>query len=165
MSTRDGSKKRLSPAARQAIRSTKTRKTLGLDARCSRCGYADPTALQPVLHCYECVASEQGRAPVEDHHILGQSNDPSTIGVPGNPHRSLSNRMQDWEDELLRGDPADPLLWIVRFLRAMKDGAEWLVDRADQLVHYLLRFRQWLIEHHGTMWWTKVGLGPLWGPA
>lgn len=107
----------------------------------------------------------RGESPVEDHHVLGESNDPSTVGVPGNPHRYISNRAQDWERDLQRGDPADPLLWIIRLLRSIKDAAQWLVDRADDLVHFLLRLRQWLIENHGVQWWNELGLGPLWVSA
>ncbi len=159
------SEKRLSPKGRQAIRSTNRREKLGPDAECVRCGYTDPAALQFVILCYECLAFVQGRSTVEDHHVLGQANDPSTIGVPANPHRSLSDRMQDWEDELLRGDPADPLLWIARLLRSIKDAAEWIMDRLDDVVHFLLRLRQWLLENYGPQWWNRLGLGPLWGPA
>jgi hypothetical protein len=73
--------------------------------------------------------------------------------------------MQDWEDDLLRGDPADPLLSIARLLRSMKDAAHWAVERLDDLVDFLLRLWQWLIEHYGAQWWNAVGLGPLWGPV
>lgn len=159
------SKKHLSPKAKQKIRSTKRREKLGPNSRCSRCEYADQSALQTVTLCYECVAFVQGRSPVEEHHPLGRSNDPSTIGLPGNPHRGLSDRMQDWEDELRRGDPADALLWITRLLRSIKEAAQWFVDRVDDLVRFLLRLRQWLIENYGAQWWNALGLGPLWGSA
>ncbi len=159
------SKKRLSQEARQAIRSAKRRGKAGLDARCFRCGYADESALQTMTLCYECAAFVQSRSPVEQHHPLGRSNDPSTVGIPGNPHRDLSDQMQGWEDELLRGDPADPLLWIARLLRFMRDTGQWLADRLDDLVHFLLRLRQWLRENYGAQWWSALGLGPLWGSA
>lgn len=157
------SKKRLSPKARQTIRSAKRRETLGADARCSRCGYADQSGLETMTLCYECAKFVQGRSPVEQHHPLGRSNDPTTISVPANPHRNISNQMQDWERDLQWGDPADPLLWIARLLQAIKDAAQWAMDRLDDLVHFLLRLRQWLIETHGTSWWNELGLGPLWG--
>ena len=159
------SKKHLSPKTRQRIRSAKRRAKRGANARCARCEYAEPTALQTVTLCYECAAWVQGQSPVEQHHPFGRSNDPSRIGVPGNPHRVFSDRMQDWESELQHGDPADPLLWIARLLRSLKDAAEWVVDRADDLIHFLLRLRQWLIENHGAQWWKELGLGPLWGSA
>lgn len=159
------SKKRLSPKARQTIRSAKRRQKGGAGARCSRCGYAEPTTLQTVTLCYECAAFVQGRSPVEQHHPLGRSNDPSTVGVPGNLHRFFSDRMQDRESELERSDPADPLLWIARLFWCIEDAAQWLVDRADDLIQFLLRLRQWLIENHGVQWWNALGLGPLWGSA
>lgn len=159
------SKKRLSPKARQAIRSAKRREKFGPDARCSRCGYADQSGLETMTLCYECAKFVRGGSPVEGHHPLGVSNDPSTIGVPANPHRSISNQMLDWEDELQRGDPADPLLVIARLLRSIKDAAQWFVDRVDDLVHFLLRLRQWLIENYGAQWWSALRLGPLWGVA
>lgn len=158
-------KKHLSPKARRTIRSAKRRETLGADARCSRCGYADQSALQTMFLCYECAKFVRGESPVEDHHVLGESNDPSTIGVPGNPHRNISNQMQDWEPDLRWGDPADPLLWIARLLRSIKDAAQWFVDRVDDLVHFLLRLKQWLIENYGVQWWNELGLGPLCGSA
>ena len=158
-------KRRLSAEARQAIRSTKRRKKLGSDARCSRCGYADQSALQTSTLCYECAKFVRGESPIEDHHVLGESNDPSTVSVPGNPHRSISNRQLDWEIELQRGDPVDPLLVIARLLRAIRDAAQWAVDRMEDLVQFLLRLRQRLIESHGGQWWDELALGPLWGSA
>jgi hypothetical protein len=104
----------------------------------------------------------RGVMPTEHHHVLGESNDPSTVPVPGNLHRNLSDRMEDWNDVLLHGDPADPLLWIARLLQALKDTAQWAVDRMDDLVHFLLRLRDWLIDRCGAQWWITSGLGPLW---
>jgi len=115
-----------------------------------------------VTLCYECLAFVRGRSPVEEHHPLGRSNHPSTVSVPGNPHRALSNRMQDRGSDLLRGDPADPLLSIARLLQTIMDAAEWALDHLGDLIHVLLRLRQRLIKDYGSQWWEALGLGPLW---
>ncbi len=94
-------------AINRAARNAKRTRMLGPNVRCAQCGWADATALTKSngqVLCYECHSVKHGRATVEAHHILGRANDPATVLVPGNLHRSLSDAHLDWRAEL-RSNP------------------------------------------------------------
>src|SRR5215207_10054283 len=111
-------------AINRAARTTARTSRLGMNARCHQCGWTDPMALtrgEIGILCYECLAIAQGRTPVEAHHVLGRANDATTIPVPGNLHRHLSEQQRDWPDDLRNHPYRDPLLWIATALLSLQD--------------------------------------------
>src|SRR5689334_13004958 len=119
-------------AINRAGRRIRKARTLGSDAHCWKCGLADPIPLERKQGngwCYECARAQEGRPTVEEHHILGEANDATTIGVPGNVHRALSDAEADWPTATRYNREGDPLRWIAALLRSLRDLAQWAVDR------------------------------------
>src|SRR5258706_2831829 len=65
-------------------------------------GPASQTNAPPRVLCYEDLLLQQGKATIEAHHLLGNANDPSTVGVAGNLHRALTDSQEDWPEESRR---------------------------------------------------------------
>ncbi len=152
-------------AINRASRRAKRTRVLGKDARCERCGWAEPTALTKrdgQVLCYECRCVEDRRATMEDHHILGKANDPVTIPVPGNLHRGLSDAQQDWPQELRRNPARDPLVWLAQACRGLSDHLAWWVKVLAAVARWLVNLAAALRREHGETWWTALGIPSLW---
>jgi hypothetical protein len=152
-------------AVNRAARAAKRKRELGDADRCDRCGCADPVALvkgrQPVV-CYECRATEEGRATVEDHHVLGRANDSSTVGVPGNLHRRLSEAQRDWPEKLARNPDRDPLVWVAQGCQGMADHLAWWVGALSRMAGWLVALSAALRRTHGVTWWVSLGVPSFW---
>jgi hypothetical protein len=152
-------------AINRAGRRSRKVRTLGPDAKCCTCGYADPTVLQwkrGKIWCYECASALQGKTTVEQHHVLGQANDSVMVGVPGNIHRALSDAQVDWPREVRYNADADPLRWIAAFFRSLRDLACWAVDRLETIALWIETLADLLLAAWGPRWWETTGVGPLW---
>jgi len=94
-----------------------------------------------------------------------RANSPETVTTPGNLHRSLSDRQQDWPNPLVSGPSDDPLLIIARVLRVVGDFSNWTTQYAVRLSDWILALWSVLVERFGNRWWESLGLGPVWGTA
>jgi len=152
-------------AINRATREAKRRRTLGEDAVCDICGWSEPTALTTTAgttRCYECHDAARGSTTTEAHHVLGRDNDPTTIMLPGNQHRWLSDRQYDWPADLRSNPDRDPLLWIAQALQGLADYLSWWVASASGVARWLVLLAAALRERHGATWWTALGIPPLW---
>jgi hypothetical protein len=130
--------------------------------RCRACAETDPFALfgvHPDIVCDECRAIEQGRSPVEGHHVSGRANDPDdVIDLPGNDHRALSAAQLGWPAETLRNPNGSPLL---RAAAAIRGWLEVLALILDRTVGWVPGFLEWLEAALGTAigpaWWADLG--------
>ena len=148
-----------------AGRRSRKQRTLGPNAHCWKCGYTDNTALQwkrGKIWCYECASAQEGRATVEAHHVVGRSNDPSTVGIPGNVHRALSDAQEDWPKLTRYNQDGDPLRWMAAFFRFLRDVARWALDRLEWLALWSERLADYHDAVDGPRWWETIGVGPLW---
>jgi hypothetical protein len=156
-------------ALNRAVRTTRRARSLGPDARCAWCGWAEVTALVRrkrgghfVILCYECAQAGDGKRTVEDHHPLGRANDATTIAVPGNAHRALSDLQLD-RPKLLRDNPErDPLIWLAQMCQALKEHFTYWVEWLDRIAAWLIALSQRLREQFGTAWWISLGLPTFW---
>ena len=149
----------------RAARAAKRQRTLGQAACCAACGYADPAALTKSdgrVVCYECRCAELGKATVEEHHHLGRAVDPSTVPVPGNLHRDLSDRQYDWPTPVRENPNRDPLLWLAAACLGLRDHLSWWVAWLERIAHWLLALASALKETHGEQWGQALGLPPVW---
>ncbi len=149
----------------RAARATKRQRVLGKDAACEACGWDDAVTLTKTegqILCYECRCAEQGQATVEAHHHLGRAVYPSTIPVPGNIHRELSDRQYDWPSEVRTNPQRDPLLWLAAALFGLRDHVAWWTAWIDRIAHWLQSLSELLSTRHGERWWETLGLAPVW---
>jgi hypothetical protein len=149
----------------RATRASKRQRTLGPGAACEQCGWGDGTALTKGhgrVRCYECRCAELGKTTVEAHHHLGRAVDPSTIPVPGNLHRDLSDRQHDWPPEVRTNPQRDPLLWLAAACLGLRDHLGWWVTWLDRIAHWLLALATALRESHGEQWGQALGVPPVW---
>jgi hypothetical protein len=202
----------------RAVRTTRHTRALGPEARCSRCGCADPATLIPpappkrrrtrsaTLHslagsdgpdgpdasagagdadppappttrrrtarpraevlCYECSQARDGKPTVEAHHPLGQVVDPeTTIPLPGNAHRAMSDLQRDRPRELATNPERDPLVWLAQMCHALKEHLTHWVERLDAIADFLLDLARKLRGLFGSRWWEYLGLVPFWAVA
>jgi hypothetical protein len=143
-------------ALRRATRHAKHQSKLGPDARCAHCGWSASTALirseDGTVVCYECHQLAAGRQPVEAHHHLGRAVDPTTVDVPGNLHRDLSDRQYDWPAEVRRNPSRDPLLWLAAACLGQRDQFAWWVSQLSHIADWLVALSQALQREVGPDW-------------
>lgn len=150
---------------RSAVESRRAH-TLGMDARCRICGFADRAALQrdgDGIICYECASALGGRPTIEDHHPIGKANDMNTtVGLPGNFHRMVDAAKVAWPDEVRSNTTHDPLLLVAAIGFAIRDFANAVVYYAQYIIDWILRFRTALVTQYGDLWWSAFALPSLW---
>jgi hypothetical protein len=153
----------LGRAARRAKRQPK----LGHDAVCAHCGWSEPSALircdDGTVLCYECLQRATGKQPVEAHHHLGRAVDPTTVNVPGNLHRDLSDRQYDWPAEMRRNPTRDPLLWLAAACLGLRDHLAWWVSQLSAISAFLVAASGALQRELGAAWAVGLGLPPITG--
>jgi hypothetical protein len=153
-------------AIHRAVRRTRKARPLGPDARCWKCGCADPTVLhwhRKKIWCYECSNLERGKSGMEKHHLLGKANDETTVTVPGNLHLPLTDAQTDWPREVRYNTDRDPLLWLAGLCRSLHDIGEVIVGWLQCIAQFLEQLSRALHDAHGPRWWETLGVGPLWG--
>jgi hypothetical protein len=132
------------------------------DKQCA-CGEARPDALIPSSNptiCAACKRKQQGHSTMDNHHVAGRANDPTTIPLPVNDHRAeLTVSQHDWPRETLENPDRSPLLARAACIRGYADTNAYLMDAlllpgADcyELLDTLLT------EKFGLKWWKKTQL-------
>jgi len=128
---------------------------------CQHCGETDPAALTgqyPDITCYDCLARQQGRSPVENHHLPGKANSPVTGSMPGNGHRVLSDWQRDWPARTLRNPDQSPLLGIAATIRGLIDWFRLMIDRyLGWIPESLETLDEILRRLFGDQWWGHLG--------
>jgi len=141
------------------------RRRLGAEPHCPTCGDRTLAALVKTktgIRCYECHCQDQGKATSEAHHHLGRAIDPSTVAIPGNIHRALSDCQRDWPAEARDNPERDPLRWIVAGLYGLHDHLAWWLDWLTRLAAWFLQLAEALRAQHGPQWWEALGVGRVW---
>jgi len=124
---------------------------------CGECLETSPHALMKIddlMLCYECRAKQMGSSQIEAHHVAGQHNLHTTVDLPTNDHRVLSDLQREWPIDTLRNPAGSPLLRAAAALRGWLDAVSLMMDRA---VGWIPRFLEWLDGQLqsalGTRWW------------
>jgi hypothetical protein len=130
---------------------------------------APPTKRRPTTRpraevlCYECAQVRDGKPTVEDHHLLGRAVDPvTTIPLPGNAHRVVSELQRDRPPELATNPERDPLVWLAQMCHALKDHLTYWVEWLDRVADFLLGLAKAQREKFGGRWWERLDLPSLW---
>lgn len=137
-------------------RHARRRRALPPDARCA-CGEMDPCCLVETdagIQCYGCRARNASRSGTEQHHVAGRHNLATTVPIPNNEHRILSDRQQDWPTTTLRNPDRSPLLQAAAAIRGWLDILVLILERA---VGWIPGFLEALDA------WLCARLGPAWG--
>jgi len=108
--------------------------------------------------CYECRCRKRGISPDEAHHVLGRAVDETTVVLPGNMHRMVSEEQRTLRADVRQAASHDPLALIITVLAAARDFAAALALFVARGLDWLLRAWDRLRELHGDQWWTALGL-------
>jgi hypothetical protein len=130
--------------------------------RCQRCGETEPAALAATdgeVVCYECTAAASGRPVVEQHHIAGRHNDPTTAPLPGNAHRLVSDEQRAWPEETLRNPDGSPLLTEAAWDRGSLDVLRLICDHVSPRAVILEDLDRKLTDLLGPRWWEQLASG------
>jgi hypothetical protein len=134
--------------------------------QCPHCGERDPRALTGThsdIRCYEHDCLARGRSPVEAHHPAKWRNDRFTIDIPGNDHRILSSRQQQWPIQTLRNPDGSPLLKLSAALRGFLDILHQIIDRLlSWAIHFLEELDAHLCHVLGNRWWEQFDWETTW---
>lgn len=113
------------------------------------------------LICYEHLAEQQGRTPVEKQHPIGHHNDEQfTVPFTGNLHRAMDERKKDWPEQTLKNPEGSPLRKAAACVRTADD---WLQVIVFCVLGWVALFLEWLDERlsslHGKRWWEGPEFG------
>jgi hypothetical protein len=152
--------------------------------RCKECGReCHPDAVTRHGYCYECSNVQQGRGPIEEHHVFGRGKPDSNknkVKIPGNDHRVLGAK-HDRRPDVLRRPGDNPLHRIAANVVTLGEAAtafaefarlnhwlEWsirlavlLAAGADSVADWLLILAGKLEDRLGPGWADDLGM-PLW---
>lgn len=109
--------------------------------------------------CYECQAERQSRPVVEQHHVAGRRNDPSTVALPGNAHRLVSDEQRAWPVETLRNPAASPLRQMAAWIRGWLDLLRVIAERLSPFPLLLEQLDEDLTVRDGDGWWHRLASG------
>ncbi|MBA2469157.1 MAG: hypothetical protein H0V37_07100 [Chloroflexia bacterium] len=136
-------------------RHARRHRALPKDARCS-CGEADARCLIPTgerVTCYACQSLQAGRSATERHHVAGRHNLDTTVPIPNNEHRILSDRQQDWPRGTFRNPDQSPLLQAAAAIRGWLDILILILERAvGWIPGFLEALDAWLCARIGPEW-------------
>jgi hypothetical protein len=152
----------MTTSIRKAVRGEKRARTLGENPRCGTCGETTQAALVTTddgIRCYECHCQDQGKATTEAHHHLGRAIDPSTVAIPGNIHRALSESQRDRPKDARQNPERDPLRWIAAGLSGLHDHLAWWLDWLTRLATWFLQLAEAL---RAQQWWEALGIARVW---
>jgi hypothetical protein len=126
---------------------------------CLKCSYDEPSALQSVTLCAECLRQLREKSIVEQHHVLGRAVSDDTVPVPANLHAFLSARQREYPAAIRQ--PDHPLLYIALVLQSAGDFAAWMSMMLPHIANWLIALHSWLAEHYGEDWLEGNDLYPL----
>lgn len=135
---------------------------VGAGARCA-CGESRPEALIPGSNpttCARCARERQGLTIMDNHHVAGKPNDPTTIQVPVNDHRAELNTAQyDWPKQTRENPNGSPLLGAAACVRGFVDYIIYLLKKMLLWIPEMLEnLDAYLREKLGPKWWINTPL-------
>ena len=97
---------------------------------------------------------------MDDHHVAGRANDPTTIGIPTNDHvAELSERQHDWPQRTLQNPDGDPLLRAAACIRGCVETVAYLAERLLRWIAALLELTSAHLTHtNGPFYWRGTPL-------
>lgn len=134
-------------AINRASRHARRLRRLGPSRACAACGFDGPEALErdaDRVRCYECQCTSCNRPSVEFHHHLGRTTDPSTVPVPGNQHRALSDAQLDRPEALRNGANGNALHWFALAALGLRDQLAWWVGQLGSLATFCVALAAWI---------------------
>ena len=149
------------PAAAHG-RKVRAARRVGLNSRCA-CGEKRPEALiagsNPTI-CAACKRIKEEKTALDNHHIPGKANGPTTIPIPVNDHRAeLSVAQFDWPKETRENPDGSPLLAGAASIRGFVDTVIYLIKNLLLWGPKMLEtLDQFLAEKLGPKWWCGTPL-------
>ena len=97
---------------------------------------------------------------MDNHHVAGRANDPTTVGVPTNDHvAELSEHQRDWPEHTLRNPDGDPFLKGAACVRGCFDTVVYLAKRLLLWIADLLEAASALLtQTSGRFYWRGTPL-------
>lgn len=110
--------------------------------------------------CHECQRRENGKTPIDRHHVGGKANDPITVPVPTNDHVAVLSELQrDWPRATLENPTGCPLRRAAACIRGFIDYIKHLIDRTVSWTAEMLEGLSDLLSHlRGDRWWIGTPL-------
>ncbi len=143
-------------------KATATRR-IGKGKQCA-CGEQRPEALIAGTNSVICAACErknEGKNTMDNHHVFGKSNDPTTtIPINVNDHRAeLSVAQHDWPKETLENPDRSPLLAGAAKIRGFTDTIVFLIEKGLLWIAEMLEaLNGFLVDTLGQKWWIGTPL-------
>jgi hypothetical protein len=145
------------------LRETRLRALGTRSPECSigACQETDPFALtgvHPDILCSEHDADAQGRSWIEDHHVAGRQNDPTTVPLPANDHSAVTARQTLWDRDTLRNQNGSPLLRMAAWIGGWVEVMRVMIDRSiGRIPAALEKLDVLLTDRLGPGWWEELG--------
>lgn len=97
---------------------------------------------------------------MDDHHVAGKPNDPTTVPVPVNDHRAeLSTAQYDWPKQTRENPDSSPLLRAAACVRGFVDYIIYLLKKMLLWIPEMLEnLHAYLREKLGPKWWINTPL-------
>ncbi len=135
---------------------------VGNNSQCA-CGENRPEALIPQSKptiCAACKRIANGQSTWDRHHPAGKANNPATIPVPVNDHRTwLSVAQHDWPKETRENPDGSPLLAAAASIRGYMDTDSYLIEKLLlRNPEMLERLDAFLVKELGPKWWVSTEL-------
>ena len=111
------------------------------------------TGADPEIRCYEHELLRLRRAWIEQHHPAGRRNDPTTVELPGNDHRVLSELQLRWPRETLRNPSGSPLLRAAALVRGYLDLLQLVIVLTAAVPLLLEQLDEYSVLQLGERWW------------
>lgn len=131
-------------------RDARKRQKLGPGARCIRCGEREPSCLEQVTLCRECRLEITGKSPLENHHVLGQRTDDTTVAMPANIHAEITG-LQGEQFRKIEGTPR-PDDWVLTVLKSLHATVAAFLKYLDRAIDWLEALFRWLPTQVGPDW-------------
>jgi hypothetical protein len=143
------------------VRKTTAARRIGR-RRCA-CGETRPEALiarSKPMTCAACQRTKKGITTMDNHHVAGAANNPTTIAVPVNDHRAeLNTAQQDWPKQTRENPDGSPLLAGAGCVRGFVDTLIDLIKRVLLWIpHMLETLDGYLRATLGPRWWLNTEL-------
>ncbi len=79
------------------------------------------------------------------------------MAIPGNDHRVVDDRKNDWPRTTLRNPDGSPLLRAAASLRGWLDTLQLIVERTLAWIPpFLEHLDRWLTQQLGGTWWATL---------
>lgn len=130
---------------------------VGVGRQCL-CGENRPKALitsEDSIICARCQRIKQGKSTVDQHHVAGKANDPTTAPTDVNDHRAdLSVAQENWEKPILENPEGCPVIAIAARITGVTDYIIYLLKKlVGWIPSMLVALSEYLKAQHGPKWW------------